>query len=124
MPHTMDASIQADLDTFVWDGTGKVPQNVTKVRISDGVRSIRNLAFNDCTGLTSVTIPEGVQSIGAYAFWRCSSLTSVIIPNSVTSIGDEAFSWCTGLRSITMPSRFKYEKVKIGIPLGCTVIYY
>jgi len=41
---------------------------------------------------TSITIPEGVTSIGEYAFRDCSGLTSITIPNSVTSIGSNAFS--------------------------------
>ena len=45
----------------------------------------------------SVTIGNGVTSIGDYAFYNCSSLTSVTIPDSVTSIGSSAFSGCSNL---------------------------
>ena len=41
--------------------------------------------------ITSVVINDGVTSIGNSAFIECSGLTSVTIPNSVTSIGDFAF---------------------------------
>ncbi len=53
------------------------------------------------THLTSVTIPEGVTSIGEQAFYECSLMTSVTIPASVTSIGKEAFYWCKALSSVT-----------------------
>ena len=43
------------------------------------------------TEITDLVIPNGVTSIGNYAFYNCSSLTSVTIPNSVTSIGSKAF---------------------------------
>ena len=46
---------------------------------------------------TSFVIPNGVTSIGNYAFRDCTSLTSVKIPNSVTSIGEFAFYDCTSL---------------------------
>ena len=51
---------------------------------------------------TTITIPEGVTSIGEYAFLNCSGLTSVTIPEGVTSIGEYAFRGCTGLTSVTI----------------------
>ena len=50
--------------------------------------------------VTNLVIPEGVTSIGNYAFYNCSGLTSITIPNSVTSIGNSAFNYCSGLTSI------------------------
>jgi len=77
---------------------------ITNLAIPNGVTSIGNDAFWDCSGLTSVTIPNSVTRIGHYAFNRCSGLTSVTIPNSVTSIGDYAFNRCSGLTSVTIPN--------------------
>ncbi len=77
---------------------------IKDLKIPDGVTSIGQYAFYDCTGLTSVTIPNSVTSIGDLAFKGCSSLTSVTIPNSVTSIGYRAFAECTGLTSVTIPN--------------------
>ena len=65
--------------------------------IPDGVTSIGQSAFYDCTSLTSITIPDSVTSIGSYAFYNCTGLTSVTIPDSVTSIGESAFRNCTSL---------------------------
>ena len=71
--------------------------------IEEGVTSIGNYAFRNCSSLTSITIPEGVTSIGEDAFAYCSSLTSITIPDSVTSIGASAFSGCSSLTSINIP---------------------
>ena len=68
--------------------------------IAEGVTSIGNHAFDDCTSLTSVTIPDSVTIIGERAFDDCTSLTSVTIPDSVTRIGDGAFTSCTSLTGI------------------------
>ncbi|ASQ45729.1 leucine-rich repeat domain-containing protein [Legionella clemsonensis] len=71
--------------------------------IPEGVTSIGEEAFSDCSGLQSITIPEGVTSIGNWAFWRCSGLQAVTILKGVTSIGNWAFSGCSSLQSITIP---------------------
>lgn len=68
--------------------------------IPDGVTSIGNNIFRNCTGLTSVTIPNGVTSIGERAFSGCSSLTSITIPGSMTSISSNAFDGCKKLKTI------------------------
>ncbi len=49
----------------------------------------------------SVIIPDGVTSIGEWAFMEC-TLTSITIGNGVTSIGEMAFYDCTGLTSMTV----------------------
>ena len=67
---------------------------IKRVVMQQGVTSIGDHAFWDCSGLTSVTIPDGVTSIGGDAFSGCTALTSVTIPGSVTSIDGYAFSGC------------------------------
>ena len=78
--------------------------NVKKVVIEDGVTSIGNAAFRNCSSLTSITIPNSVTSIGNDAFYVCSGLTSITIPDSVTSIGNSAFYRCSNLTTITIPN--------------------
>ena len=78
-------------------------KSLTSLTIGDSVTSIRDYAFQACSGLTSIKIPESVTSIGDLAFYDCSGLTSIEIPESVTSIGDEAFRACSGLTSIKIP---------------------
>ena len=75
---------------------------IKRVVMQQGVTSIGDHAFWDCSGLTSVTIPDGVTSIGDSAFSGCAALTSVTIPEGVTSIGDSVFSGCTALTAVTI----------------------
>lgn len=49
-----------------------------------------------------LVIPDGVTSIQDYAFADCTKLTSVTIPDSVTLIGWGAFDGCSRLESVTL----------------------
>ena len=71
--------------------------NFSKVIIGDGVTSIGDYAFYDCSSLTSLTLPESVTSIGDGAFCNCSGLTGdLLLPESLVSIGELAFYGCIG----------------------------
>jgi hypothetical protein len=50
--------------------------------------------------LVEVIFPQGMISIGDRAFYECSGLVSVTIPEEVTYIGARAFEGCTGLTDV------------------------
>ena len=70
-------------------------KNITSAVISDGVTSIGDSVFNNCTNLKSIVIPDSVTSIGDRAFSGCKSLKSIVIPYGVTSIDASAFKGCS-----------------------------
>ena len=72
---------------------------VRTVTIEEGVTTIGDFAFSECSELTSVSIPNSVTSIGSSAFFGCSALTSITIPASVATIGENALSY-SGLTHI------------------------
>lgn len=77
--------------------------NIESVVISGAVDVPRDM-FGKCTGLKKVTLKNGVRSIGEDAFRDCSSLESVIFENTVLEkISDGAFSGCSALSSIALP---------------------
>ncbi len=75
-------------------------EEVTSIKIPQGITKIGNYQFYGFKNVTSIIIPNGVTSIGDSAFSNCRNLTSIEIPNSVTSIGDSTFSFCISLTSI------------------------
>lgn len=79
-----------------------------KFNIPDGIETICNTAFQDCSNLTDIVIPDSVTVISDSAFEGCTGLTSIVIPNSVTAIFDGAFEGCTGLTSIEIPASVNY----------------
>ena len=100
---TLIISGTGDMYNFSYTSSSRFG-NIKKVKIEEGVTSIGDYVFQNCTSLTTVTIPNSVTSIGDHAFYNCSGLTSVTIGNSVTSIGNYAFRGCSSLTSVTIPN--------------------
>ena len=91
-----------DLVTISTDPWIALFKSFKTIVINDGVTSIGDGAFENCTSLENITIPSSVTSIDNMAFYKCTSLTSITIPDSVTSIDDWAFEDCTNLKDVTM----------------------
>ncbi len=91
-------------NAIIETATGTLIAGCKKSVIPDGVITIKEYVFEECSGLTSVTIPNSVTEIGRGAFSRCTDLESVTMGKSVTTIGDYAFSGCTILQSIKIPN--------------------
>ena len=69
---------------------GKKDESYT---IPDGVTSIYERAFSDCTSLKRITIPDGMSTIGGNSFFGCANLRSVTIPGSVISVADYSLGY-------------------------------
>ena len=91
---------------------------IRKVTIGDGITSIGNNAFYECSGLTELTLPNSLESIEYSAFSGCSGLTELTLPNSITSIGNSAFEGCTGMTKLTLPNSL--VSIGSGAFYGCT----
>ncbi len=57
--------------------------------------------------VTSVVIPEGVETINQYAFYNCTALRNVTLPASCKQIGEHAFEDCVILENVN------FDHVKI-----------
>ena len=75
--------------------------DIKRIIIGDGITTIGDNVFSDCSSLTSVTIPNSVTTIGGYAFDGCTNLQKVNIGNSVKTIGIAAFNNCTSITQIS-----------------------
>ena len=99
---------------------------MSEVSLNDGLTTIGNYAFQNCTTLKTIALPNSATSIGtycfqkdtalkdvtlsekltaipAYAFANCTFLEELVIPNSVTTIKDHAFYQDTKLRIFVIP---------------------
>ena len=79
----------------------------TSYTIPNSVKTIRNIAFENCESLNSINIPNSVTAIGESAFYGCKSLNSINIPNSITMIGHQLFYGCISLTRINIPNSVK-----------------
>ena len=78
--------------------------DITKVYLLDGIITIEERAFADCTSLTSINIPETVTRLGDNAFSGCESLETVVLNEGLREIGAGAFANCSSLKEIIIPA--------------------
>ena len=83
--------------------------NLTSITISNGVTRIGNAAFNNCTSLTSIEIPNSVTSIGSSVFMNCGTLTVTVKATTPPSLGNSAFSFSTPLIYVPAESLEAYK---------------
>jgi len=76
---------------------------ITSITIPNGVVSIGDSAFYQCSDLNSAAIPASVTTIGHAAFQDCKSLTGIRLPKALTRIGPFAFSGCNRLQALVIP---------------------
>lgn len=93
---------------------------ITSVMIEDGVTSIGDSAFEDCSALKSVSGMKGVTSLGKWAFYKCTSLESFVIPSGVTSIPDCLFYDCSKLNSVTIHDQV--TSIGSSAFFGCSIL--
>ena len=95
-----------DMDAFTEDASAPwatYAEQITTVSLPEGVTSIGDYAFFECTHLTAINLPDGLLSIGKFAFGGCSSFASLSLPASLISIGKQAFSNCASLTDLSIP---------------------
>ena len=87
--------------------TGTCENNLKTIFVPGTIKTIQKKAFSNCTNLTSITLNEGVVSIGEAAFDDCSNLKNVYLPNTLEFIGKKAFYGCDNLTTMNIPKSVK-----------------
>lgn len=115
-------------DTSPWYS---LRNSIKKIIINNGVKTIGNCAFEDCSNLSVVNIESDLSSIGDFAFRECINLIKFDFMDSIWWIGEGAFLNCSSLKSIRMSSNVYIEPYafeccekleKITIPNGIDYI--
>ncbi len=72
---------------------------IKHVVIEEGIATLGNYLFKNCTKLESVALPSTLTAINNYVFQGCTSLKEITLPDNVTKVGLNAFSGCSSLES-------------------------
>ncbi len=77
--------------------------DIKKVIVEEGVTSIGQYAFGNCTQLTEISIREGLTRINNMAFNYTTQLRNISLPTSLQIIEGSAFA-SSGIRSLFIPA--------------------
>ena len=88
-----------DITEFPWYG---IKDLIKSIEFEEGITSISEYAFENCTNFSKLVIPESLISIGEYAFSGCTGVTELSLGNELQTIGDYAFYGCTSIEKIDL----------------------
>ncbi|MGN1098627.1 MAG: leucine-rich repeat protein, partial [Clostridia bacterium] len=100
VPSEINGDKITKLSSYVFKGN----ENITRVTVQEGIKTIGDAAFYGCHNLREVYLPNTLEEIGSYEFLGCYSLNEVIIPDNVKVLGSYLFSNCTSLKKIVVGS--------------------
>ncbi|MBR5619800.1 MAG: leucine-rich repeat protein, partial [Clostridia bacterium] len=86
---------------------GKLSNYISEIEIRDGVTSLGNNAFANCTRLASVQMPDSLEDLGEGTFTNCVALPSIAIPDSVTELKENVFYNCTKIAKLELGTRIE-----------------
>ncbi len=105
-----DLVTEANPDKGVFAGKGQIAYlTIETIETSEGPKGnllgIGDYAFYGCTGLHEVKLENGLNTIGNGAFQNCTNMTKFTMNqfSQITAIGKRAFSHCEALSSIQLP---------------------
>ena len=94
-------------ELIIPEGTVALPEqcffgdSFTSIQFPSTLRSIGIMAFyNNYSLLTDLVFPEGLVSIADSAFGECSHIPGISLPSTLQTIGRSAFLRCYGINSI------------------------
>lgn len=76
--------------------------SLTTVNIPEGITTIPNRCFQNCSSLSPISLPSKLTTLGEYAFSGCTSITQIKLPTTVTLIDDGCFYSCSSLQTINI----------------------
>ncbi len=85
------------------DENAFVKTPITEITIPNSVKYLGRAAFEECEQLTSVKLSEGLVSVESSLFENCTSLKTLTFPQGVRFIDYGIFNGCKELESVYFP---------------------
>ncbi len=85
VPHTIEELPVKSIGDWSFVGC----ENITSVKLPNGIVQIGCEAFEDCSSLEEINLPDGLEVIEKGAFHGCLSLVELTIPKSVKKMGEQ-----------------------------------
>lgn len=99
IPDTVTYNDADYLVTEIGDNSFKGTK-ITSISLPDGITSIRDFAFQNCTEFTEIDLPDSLTTIGWQAFSGCGSIKKLVIPDKVKTIDRDRFQYCYDLTEV------------------------
>ena len=100
IPETVEFESQKYIVTKIGNNAFGYNQNLVKVTMGDGVKTICESAFEACGNLKRITLSKTLEEIGDFAFLMCVSLDSVVLPQTIKKLGNNSFYHNSRLKNI------------------------
>lgn len=97
-------------------------EKILWLELPNGLTSVGNMAFYDCSALTAIVLPGTVTRVGDLAFCQCGSATILSLNNGLKEIGANAFEQCRRIQSLRLPETL--ERIGSEAFYRCTALQY
>lgn len=104
VPASVVSVVLLDAETIP-AGAFKGASSIQTITLSQGVKSIGESAFEECSRLVSLNLTANIKDIPGKAFFR-SGIESIVIPSNIETIGKQAFAE-SGLTSVDFKGNLK-----------------
>lgn len=78
------------------------------VSLSEGIVTIPNYCFYNCTGLKTLTLPSTVTELNAGCFYGCKNMETINIPGRISKNDSNNFGGCVSLKNVSI-AQFKFK---------------
>ena len=82
----------------------KLGDSLVSVKLGKNVRTIKKVAFVNCSKVKSIELNDVLETVENNAFTECDIETPLIFPDTIKSIGEYAFMGSRNIPSVTIPN--------------------